>query len=461
MMMRKFIVPFSALDNSYPNASATNAGQVVLPASTTADIANTVAVFNTRVANKYGSGTKNVINPEYFYSKQLLDTIRLDANEYSYYRYADEMPLQEKADKLTVRRWSPLQAHTVPLVEGVPPISDKGSVEKFEIQADSYGRFMEFTDKVDFAVVDPVVAHYSREYSIVAVETLDLLAQKALLTYANKKFAGGAANQGAMTWGCKPAIADLRLIGLSLKKQLVKPRSNGRFHVLVSPEFVYDMLEDEYVQNFMRINQTTAGLYDNATLVPMFGFEFYEVMNCPTTAVWTSISSGSTVYNYREYKEIATSASATSGYTKVMLDANGDVTTTAAEAVVAYEYKDKTLSSGAVNGGYVADKRTGQDASYIPARTDYEAAAAAAVSSGYKLFKFQHTIIIGKDALARTGLAGEGNAKMFVKPLGSAGVLDPIDQRQSIGFKINSVGFGTVRAEAIVDYINCPTQLNI
>ena len=123
--------------------------------------------------NSHGAG---MVAPEVFYSKQLLDTIRLDANQYSYYRYADEMPIQDKADKLVIRRWAPLQAHTVPLTEGVPPVSDKGSVEKYELSADQYGRYMEFTDKVDFKVVDPVVAHYSKEYSIVAIETLDLLA---------------------------------------------------------------------------------------------------------------------------------------------------------------------------------------------------------------------------------------------------------------------------------------------
>ena len=38
-----------------------------------------------------------VINPEIFYSKQLMDTIRYDANEYVYYRLADETPIQEKS----------------------------------------------------------------------------------------------------------------------------------------------------------------------------------------------------------------------------------------------------------------------------------------------------------------------------------------------------------------------------
>ena len=61
----------------------------------TTDI-NTVIAF----VNNHGS---RVINPEVFYSKQLLDTIRLDADAYTYYRYAFA-PIQEKADKLTMRR---------------------------------------------------------------------------------------------------------------------------------------------------------------------------------------------------------------------------------------------------------------------------------------------------------------------------------------------------------------------
>lgn len=408
---------------------------------------NSTADINAAVnyVNNHGAG---MIAPEVFYSKQLLDTIRLDATQYTYYRYADEMPIQEKADKLMVRRWAPLQAHTVPLAEGVPPVSDKGSVEKYEIQADQYGRYMEFTDKVDFKVVDPVVAHYSKEYSIVAVETLDLLAQKAMLTVAQKFYAGLALNQGALRPWSKPAIADIRLIGLSLKKMLVKPRSNGKFHAVVSPEFVYDMLDDEYVQNYMKINQTTAGIYDNATLIPLFGFEFYEVMNCPTTV---SYKKADGKYYFIEYKVVASGASATAGYTLA-----NDGTT-----YIEFKEKEATAAAAAVAAGYVKDSRTGFDASYIPAHTDYDAAAESLVTAGYQALKVQHTLILGKDALVRTGMQGEQNAKMYVKPLGSTGVLDPIDQRQSIGFKINSVGFASVRTEAVVDYINVPTQLNV
>lgn len=394
-----------------------------------------VSEINTWVdlANKAGPG---VINPETFYSKQLLDTIRYDADQYVYFRLADEAPIQEKADKLMLRRWAPLQAHTVPLEEGVPPKSDRGSVEKYELNAAQYGRYMEFSDKVDFQVVDPVIAHYSREYSLVAMETLDLLARETLLSIANKFYAGQAANFEALTPNSRPSMADLRLIVLALKKALVKPRVNGRYHVIGSPEFFYDMISDPIVEKYMTINQTTKTMYDNSSLVPMFEMEFYETMLVPTSSEYVS--------NGKVYRRMYRS------------DGQGG-----------YEYNkiaedDDTYVSTV--DGYVKDARTGQDASYIPGRKVWDIAAWNADNKGngsdwYEL-KAQHILIVGKDALTRTGLAGEGQAKMYVKQKGSSGVLDPIDQRQSIGFKINSVGFGSTRLEAVVDYICIPSQVN-
>lgn len=390
------------------------------------------------MAQKAGKG---VINPETFYSKQLLDTIRYDASQYVYYRIADEMPIQEKADKLMVRRWAPLQAHTVPLDEGIPPKSDKGSVEKYEMSANQYGRYMEFTDKVDFAVVDPVVAHYTKEYSLVAMETLDLLARETLFSIAQKFYANGAANFEGLKVDSIPSITDLRLIVLSLKKALVKPRSNGRFHVIASPEFFYDMISDPVVEKYMTINQSTKNMYDNGMLVPLFEMEFYETFLTPTDNIF--VKDGKRCI--RLYKHNGT----------------------------AYEYK--TLQLGDANSsttikvskvsGYVKDARTNQDASYIPDQEVIDLAGWNSASAGgngttWYPFKAQHILVVGKDALARTGLTGEGQTRVYVKQKGSAGVLDPIDQRQSIGFKINSVGFGCTRLEAVVDYICVPTQVN-
>lgn len=410
--------------------------------TTGTDVFNSYIEMANKQIAKFG---KQVLNPDTFYTKQLLDTIRVEASEYVYFRYADTQPMGEKANKLLLRRWAPLQAHTVPLTEGIPPISDKGSVEIYEIDTNQYGRYMEFSDKVNFKVVDPIIAHYASEYSIVAVETLDLLAREALFSIANKVYAGYAAGVEALTETSKPTITDLRKTVLGLKKQLVKPRSNGRYHVIAGPDFFYDMVSDPTVEQYMRINNTTKTMYDDSMLVPMFNMEFYETLTAPTHGEFTKIVDGVAKKALRIYEVTG------GNYTFKTL--TEDDTLTAGGKVL------KEVS------GYVKDSRTGEDASYIPNQKiwdldAYNADAKAGGKTWYE-FKMQHVLVLGKDALLRTGISGEDSAKMYTKALGSAGVLDPIDQRQSIGFKINDVGFGSARLEAIVDYVCVPSMANL
>ena len=369
------------------------------------------------------------IAPEDFYSLQLLDTIRLDAEHYVYYQQADTMPIQNKADKLVLRRWAALQAHTVPLTEGVPPVSDKGSVKKYEMEAYQYGRYMEFTDKVDFKVVDPVVAHYTKEYSLVAMETLDLLAREALMTVAQKYYASAGDTPVTAATGLTvqsiPKMNELRKIILCMKKALIKPRSNGKYLVIGTPEFYFDLFSDPLVQSWMTINQSTGNMYDKVSqpLPDMFDMSFIETMAAPVSGEFYDSDGNLQMRTISNNGTLGTVAGST-GYVE------------AASA-------------------YVNDPTTGKPASYIPNRKEWN------LGSGNSEFKMHHILILGKEALVRTGLSGQDSARMYTKALGSAGVLDPIDQRQSIGFKINSVGFGSTRPEAVWDYVCVPTMANI
>ena len=395
------------------------------------------------------------VRPDVFYDKVFLETIRMSEDQYVYYRLAEERSIGDKAGKLVLRRRTPLKGHIVPLEEGIPPKSDKYGVMKYELEAKQYGRYMEFTDKVDFAMIDPVINEYTQEYGLVAIETLDLLARQALLNHSSKFYAGGVADLSAIigkAWGTganqydmTPTMTDLRLITLAMKRNLIKPRSNGKFQVIGSPEFFYDMIDDEYVKAYMELNQTTSTMYDNSMLVPMFGMEFYETLEVPTsgfymdgsTAKMLQIDAASTSSTYKQVTGVAASLN-TAGYE-------------------AYDLRTKDLW-----GNVVSDANSGDsvpnyaDTSYIPANDHYT----ATFSTGNIEYKVQHVFVVGAGALVRTGLMGEGQVKTYVKPLGSSGVLDPIDQRQSIGFKINSVAFAVLDPKAVCDYICIPTTVN-
>jgi len=70
---------------------------------------------------------------------------------------------------------------------------------------------------------------------------------------------------------------------------------------------------------------------------------------------------------------------------------------------------------------------------------------------------FAHdSIVIGEEAYAVTKLEGAG-LRVITKGLGSAGVEDPLDQRQSIGWKINGFSAKVLNANSVVNYWSVPT----
>lgn len=464
--------------------------------NTAIQLVNDAILRNQNGSIDANAGSKHKrLAPEFFYTMQLLETIRLDKDQFIYFRYADEMPIENKAKKLTVRRWTPIHAHTVPLVEGVPPVSDRASAESYEILTAQYGRFMEFSDMVNVHLVDPIVANYVKEYSIVAIETLDMLARNALSLVAQPYFAGfNATSIGDLTLGeAKPDMDELRRIILDMKRLLVKPRADGHFHVIAGPEVYFDLIEDPRVEKYMRYNRDTYTMYSNSAIVPMFGMAFYETLAAPTGEVFYDESG---VKNVRITASVVTKA------------ANVD---NSVKEETKFVYTNFPLTGGTITkvSGYVQDTRTGANTSYIPNQigtatftttagesnnpdtitaTIGETSVAKPIKSlvwkdstgeviknveaigdalnnikanSVKDLKVATVYILGKDALIRTGIKGQGDAEVIVKALGSSGVGDPLNQRQSIGFKINSVGYGNARAEAVSAYYCIPSTLNL
>lgn len=66
-------------------------------------------------------------------------------------------------------------------------------------------------------------------------------------------------------------------------------------------------------------------------------------------------------------------------------------------------------------------------------------------------------IFLGKNAYGTVDIKGEGSVKSIIKPVGSAGTTDPLDQRSTAGWKVNA--FGMVRLEelALVRFEHVPS----
>lgn len=68
------------------------------------------------------------------------------------------------------------------------------------------------------------------------------------------------------------------------------------------------------------------------------------------------------------------------------------------------------------------------------------------------------TVLLGAGAYGITTIEGEGGTKTIVKPLGSSGSDDPLNQRQSIGAKVNAFVAKRLEEQAILRYESVPTN---
>lgn len=385
----------------------------------------------------------NVMQPAAVYSKIMLRTIELAESDYVFDGLAVErnMPSNNGSNEIVFKRMLSLAAHTQPLVEGIPPASDQGRMVAIKASTNSYGRVMKFTDKVNWAVVDPLISEYTRQLSLKVPETKDILAQQALLAECQTFYAcakeksdndpdiyvpvdgGDVTHICKMTPDCTPTIDEFRKIVLSMEAAKVRPYQGSNFLALVSSAVMFDLITDKRVKEFMKY-ASTAQAYTNDVVVDLFSLAFKKAKTIKTDNTYID-GDGNTIYLYHD-----PAGGANYLLTAPISERNGKFTTAD---------KKVTLSTGVISS-LTADTA-------IPTTVD--------------VLNIHHSFIIGEEALFRVGVEGHSAPQFIKKELGSAGTEDPLNQRQSIGWKIDSIGYKVVNPDAVVDYMSVPSQYKV
>jgi len=462
-----------------------------------------------------------------YYDQMMLEKIKIGQENYVFLKYAKKHPMPKGYGTWTIRRNFPLTEHTTPLLEGIPPKADKVKKERIEGTYHQYGRYMEFTDRIEWKLLDPIVMEYAEEMGDVATRTMHRLARKELLNSAVQAFANNRANKGELIVGDTLGIADFRLAALKMARLVVKPIGSV-FHVITSEEHYWDLMKDPLIVEYLGSNM---GLphYKDGSLPELFNIRFEKTMlddfaygyELANTGEWKD---GDTV-KCRVYYANPDYDGDNEPYIYLNIDANPHRKTYVAEEYKSasdfgFDSRAQEEGLGDLSGEEDANETYNRlsDGSWVPIRTvwdldplthfgadltinngkiDVSSAVAedpifiatngtvrwGHASTGPVLgtldvdnddnvsaaelntllpevrqLPVHQAIMLGADALAQMEVGGEGNVQMFVKPKGSAGVLDPIDQRQSIGFKINTLGFKLIRDEACWVFHHVPTQ---
>ena len=389
---------------------------------------------------------QNVMQPAAVYSKIMLRTIELAESDYTFDGLAVEriMPSNNGSNEIVFKRMLSLAAHTQPLVEGIPPASDQGRMVAIKATTNSYGRVMKFTDKVNWAVVDSLISEYTRQLSLKVPETKDLLAQEALLAECQMFYAfpKEAASSDAdhlipkaggkevthikfMNPDCAPTIDEFRKIVLSMEAAKVRPYQGSNYLVLASSAVLFDLITDKRVKEFMKY-ESTGRAYSNDMVIDLFSLAFKKAKTIKTDNTYVD-GDGNTCYIYHD-------VSGNKNY--VIVGTDLDHATTSTKVIVV------DLTAG-----------TAADAANFTDLAD--------VKDNLEVLNVHYSFVLGEECLYRVGVEGHSQPQFIKKELGSAGTEDPLNQRQSIGWKIDSLGYKVPNPDAVVAYVSCPTQYKI
>lgn len=409
---------------------------------------------------------QNVMQPAAVYSKIMLRTIELSEADYTFDGLATEriMPSNNGSNEIVFKRMLSLAAHTQPLVEGIPPASDQGRMVAIKASCSQYGRVMKFTDKVNWAVVDPLISEYTRQLSLKIPETKDLLAQQALLAecqmfYACEKEAdandsdilkpkahGSVKHIRYMTPDCAPTIDEFRKIVLSMEAAKVRPYQGSNFLVLASSAVLFDLITDKRVKEFMKY-ENTARAYSNDMVIDLFSLAFKKAKTIKTDNTYTN-ADGEVRYIY--HAPAATLTISGESY-------SGPVNFTTNRPI---DQIDKTSTSEDINV-ICLNRTSGSDDYAIDDDVTIKANTFFAGAGAYDALNVHYSYVLGEECLFRIGVEGHSAPEFISKPLGSAGTEDPLNQRQSIGWKIDSLGYKVPNPDAVVAYVSCPTQYKV
>jgi len=365
-----------------------------------------------------------------FWDKAL---IVLAAPELVHDQFAQQRDIPANNGKtIEFRQFDPLPEITTPLVEGVTPEGQSLTVNATTATVSQYGGYVTTSDVLDMTALDPVVNEATKLIARQAGETLDTITRDIINAGTNVMYAlgktSGTANASAPTsrsgigytdggTNHNLSVDDIKRAVRALKRQDA-PKIKGDYVGIIHPDVVYDLMKDpewltpkEYVD--------TQDIY-NGEVGKLYGVRFIEntrakvfkqdwlTEGSKTLTVASAVTSDDDV----PVKEKITAADATALAGKSIYIGSSAVTIASATAGNAGSAAIKLSATGTFAANAVI----------------WQAGAGA---NGIDVYS---TLIIADDSYGTTKVA-DGGLQHIVKPLGSGGSSDPLNQRATVGWK--------------------------
>ena len=316
------------------------------------------------------------------------------------------------------RKFGAFDKALTPLTEGVTPDGSGISVSYITKELSQYGDYTTVSDMLDLTAIDDVVLEITDRHGANMGLTLDTVTRNEIqqgnqVIYAPKINDDGSkteiTSRYALNDRCKISGELVAKAATALKK-MNAPKFNGKYICIIHPSVAYDLRQDE---SWIAAHQYAAAteLFDGE-IGELHGVRFVETTEAKIFCGEDLASDSRTLL------------------------VNGAV-----NAGKTVSFDGGTVAAGALAGRYVLiggerAKVVSNTASAMTLDKNVTAADNAVIypgEGGAEGMAVYGCLFIGKDAYGVLDLS-EGT-EVIVKPRGSGGTADPLDQRSSVGWK--------------------------
>lgn len=358
-----------------------------------------------------------------FYDRQLLESAR---TRFVHAKFGQMRPIPRNSGKrVEFRRWNLFDANAAmkALEEGVTPSGQSLSQSNVEALVSQYGAYVEVSDLLDMTGYDQVITESAELLGEQLGTVVEWVTRDAMNAGNNVQWAGGKTSRAALTASDKLTVDEIRKAVRTLKRAKARPfcedERKPHFICICSPDATYDLQNDALWQDVSKYSNAEA-IY-SGEIGRLFGVVFVESTEAKVfrQSVWNKVSE-------------ATSSSASF----VLKNAP-------TEAEAAYlSREDNPIRIGEASytiAGFDPSSNTvtlKETASLAADAIVYSEDAGALDPETKTAMDVHSTLIFGKDAYGVVDVAGSGALQIIIKPHGSAGTQDPLDQRATVGAKV-------------------------
>ena len=358
-----------------------------------------------------------------FYDRQLLESAR---TRFVHAKFGQMRPIPRNSGKrVEFRRWNLFDANAAmkALEEGVTPSGQSLSQSNVEALVSQYGAYVEVSDLLDMTGYDQVITESAELLGEQLGTVIEWVTRDAMNAGNNVQRAGGKTTRAALTADDKLTVDEIRKAVRTLKRAKARPfcedERKPHFICICSPDATYDLQNDALWQDVSKYSNAEA-IY-SGEIGRLFGVVFVESTEAKVfrQSVWNKVSE------------------ATSSSTSFVLK------NAPTEAEAAYlSREDNPIRIGEASytiAGFDPSSNTvtlKETASLAADAIVYSEDAGALDPETKTAMDVHSTLIFGKDAYGVVDVAGSGALQIIIKPHGSAGTQDPLDQRATVGAKV-------------------------